>query len=541
MNRFATLTLCCAAALSLSAQSFKVITKEGETVGFNNENIERIEFTDKNLPSKTEKTPVEFNDILVSVDPPEGIIDTEANPIGLGCIILNLNGRLWADPDSGKEIVLSRGSEEIFRRRANDEGMHVFRDALTSRTEFRYVIDYEGYLVPGAYSLYIPEGIYFDHHDNPITATTRVFYLPTPPPAQSVTATPDEGAVQSLKDISFRYYSYPVVESTADAKAGLYKDDMSALIDNPAISVSADGTVNITLTEEFTEAGVYKLVIDEGSLALRTEEGGMTYANQEVILLFEITGGKQLDPKPGDYYYSDGSWCTFPVKRDGAHLIGIVFYVGPAITALDYPTYYTVKDGSKPLSDFHGYVLALRDATYYDGEHHPVIWSFWDEEVQGCGCSTATDDFLGYNNTKAIKARADRDFGGLSDSGENFPATYYATVVFEESEPAPAQSSGWFLPSAGQINYIYPREHYEEKYGATSAFIEKSMKALPKEICMPMFARDSRYWTSTEVLNSYKKAYRAVCCNFDKASISPGGAGGANKDTTARVRAILAF
>ena len=112
------------------------------------------------------------------------------------------------------------------------------------------------------------------------------------------------------------------------------------------------------------------------------------------------------------------------------------------------------------MPEFHGYVVSLRDATYYDGEHNPVAWSFYDGWDDGCSCSVSTNDFLGYNNTAAIRARANKDFNGLSGESSNFPATYYATDYFDAQVPAPAQSSGWFLPSAYQLKYIYDRVYF---------------------------------------------------------------------------------
>lgn len=53
MTRTLTLTtILAASALSLTAQSFTVFTKSGETVGFNNENVERIEFSLTSLPDE---------------------------------------------------------------------------------------------------------------------------------------------------------------------------------------------------------------------------------------------------------------------------------------------------------------------------------------------------------------------------------------------------------------------------------------------------------------------------------------------------------
>lgn len=88
MTRTLTLTtILAASALSLTAQSFTVFTKSGETVGFNNENVERIEFSLTSLPD--EPTPpvpdvINFNKYMESLTPAEGLLDTKTTPQGLG-------------------------------------------------------------------------------------------------------------------------------------------------------------------------------------------------------------------------------------------------------------------------------------------------------------------------------------------------------------------------------------------------------------------------------------------------------------------------
>ncbi|MDE5657171.1 MAG: hypothetical protein K2I19_08900, partial [Muribaculaceae bacterium] len=84
MRRTLTLTTILAASvLSLSAQSFTVFTKSGETVGFNNDNVERIEFSMTSLPD--DPTPpvldvINFNEFMESLSPAEGILDLKTTP-----------------------------------------------------------------------------------------------------------------------------------------------------------------------------------------------------------------------------------------------------------------------------------------------------------------------------------------------------------------------------------------------------------------------------------------------------------------------------
>ena len=79
-------------------------------------------------------------------------------------------------------------------------------------------------------------------------------------------------------------------------------------------------------------------------------------------------------PRIGDIYYSDGTWSTN--LKEGATPIGIVFRVGIASDMSDREAFYTKKDGVTPFDEFHGYVVALRDATAKDDTNEGVWWSF---------------------------------------------------------------------------------------------------------------------------------------------------------------------
>lgn len=101
----------------------------------------------------------------------------------------------------------------------------------------------------------------------------------------------------------------------------------------------------------------------------------------------------------------------------------------------------------------HGYAVALYDAT----GNTAVDWGVEDQKI---GClredidneqkQDPTLDWCGYDWTQKIITAA----GGkenLNATEESYPATYYAVVAYEDGHKAPANSSGWFLPSISQI------------------------------------------------------------------------------------------
>lgn len=251
---------------------------------------------------------------------------------------------------------------------------------------------------------------------------------------------------------------------------------------------------------------------------------------------------KTLDPaevdkaKPGDFYYSDGTWSTEldPKKTP----IAIVFYSGVATEMADASSFYKTKDGKSALGDIHGYAVALNDATYYDGTNHTVWWSFFDGNYPGTA-SKETTDFLGYSNTQGIVSMAFSEYHGLTAENDNFPATYYATVAYEKACPAPDKSSGWFLPSAYQFKYIYDNVYFNPQ-GTLNAWLEKSFEKLGDK-AMPLYAADAEYWTSTEKYDSNGLSYWAYYYSFDDRQANPGFIASYRKNVGFRVRSMIVF
>lgn len=528
------------AALSAGAQSFTVINKNGEKTGFNNSEVESIEFSTSSLDPAPVLQTIDFGSVMESIEPAEGLVDLTANPKGIGRISINLDGVFMIDEKASHEVVLADTEKTIFSRRPNAQGMYLNRDVMTNKTSFTYEFAVDGFTTPGFYHLYIPEGTYTDTKGNPLGATSRVYYIEVPAPAQTYVATPAPGTVEKLEEITFKFENYPVVDATVGAKVYVRKGSNT----NPEAIISpvvgADGTVTLSVSPSISAPGAYNVIIPAGTFSLRTEQGAKSYMNKEISLIYEIEGAAQLPPKVGDFYYSDGSWSTLLVDKGDVKPIGVIFYLGAANTYKDNASNYTVKDGSKAMDEFHGYVVALRDATVVDNYNESVNWGPFNDS--NCRCSSETDDFLGYNNTKAIRARADQDFGGLSNNNNNFPATWYATEYFESQVPAPAQSSGWFLPSAGQLKYIWEKVYFDPNNGdENAAYVEKSLRQLSEMGGAEMYVRDSEYWTSTEKYDNYGNSYRAYYVCFDESNFLPGFVADYNKNTGMKVRSILAF
>lgn len=152
----------------------------------------------------------------------------------------------------------------------------------------------------------------------------------------------------------------------------------------------------------------------------------------------------------GDFLFSDGSVMPNEIStiNDPENCIGVVFYVGKHVT--DNASY---KDKNGASMNVHGYAIVAAPKVYQCG------WgSVSADGASGVGTSNNQSDFLGYSNTLQIKVKAlsknptEVTTSGLSlDINNNYPATYHVVVSFENDCPSPEKSSGWFLPSYGQL------------------------------------------------------------------------------------------
>lgn len=192
--------------------------------------------------------------------------------------------------------------------------------------------------------------------------------------------------------------------------------------------------------------------------------GSEDVASKEVMQTYSAS-----DLKPGGYYYADGTWSDGGLRKlyadgsttqeavqpNGKTVIGVVFYAGHHPN--DQSDYSSTGINSEKC---HGYVVALKDATA-----DYCMWGVYETEL-GCYPTDANGnkqnnldnpeiDWSGYKWTqKIITAAGGKDkLNATEEAG--YPATWYAVMSYETGCNAPAKSSGWFLPSIGQLWNIY--------------------------------------------------------------------------------------
>lgn len=230
------------------------------------------------------------------------------------------------------------------------------------------------------------------------------------------------------------------------------------------------------------------------------------------------------DAKVGDFYclgYENNGYLIpsdVPLSPEQqACCVGIVMKVGKEYGG-DWADDcdYKYKDGITPMTTIHGYTLAL-----YDGNDGNTCR--WSSPSVFVGTSQERyTRFCGYTNTQTMKKYAiDRSLS-LSSI---FPSVYHASEGYEMNKPAPSNSSGWFLPSAGECWYWYQNR-------------EKLWSSLQKVGGDGWF---KAYWSSSED-GEYFTTYFAWSLYFNYGT-SSGTIGGGNKSysDTFKVRSCLAF
>lgn len=204
--------------------------------------------------------------------------------------------------------------------------------------------------------------------------------------------------------------------------------------------------------------------------------------------------------KPGDYLCRDddqgGAWYLLPSGFDLADYdacVGIVFHVGryQAETDSDTSDYSVPMEGRANLiegNDVTGYAMALTDVN-----EEGLSWesrSGDGEWMTAIGTSRSQTDWNGYDNQRIFHKFVSQNEGwAMAD----FPAASGCEHYGEDSGAflAPSNSSGWFLPSSGQLEYIAKQK----------AVLQSSVNAL-KEVLnnerIVWFDNPYSYWASSE-------------------------------------------
>lgn len=240
----------------------------------------------------------------------------------------------------------------------------------------------------------------------------------------------------------------------------------------PDYTVGAEATFTGTAKPLRMADGTYRYLVHS---SMPTIEGCYDGGNREFTITtsashpvvgeykrYKVDGAQAMEKnynlQMGDYLCknSDGNWYIIPGEEmPNEECIAIVFHAGHHEN--DASDYSATGIGQQKC---HGYAIALQDAT-----NGYCQWGVYGTELGCCptdgsgniqnNYSTPDIDWSGYAWTQKIIAAAGGtgNLNAAEDSG--YPATYYAVVDYASKVPSPANSSGWFLPSIGQMWNVY--------------------------------------------------------------------------------------
>ena len=224
---------------------------------------------------------------------------------------------------------------------------------------------------------------------------------------------------------------------------------------------------------------------DNGKKEFTVTPNGIVTGNYKT---YKVDGGwKEIthNLQAGDYLLADGNLVgkdeTLTTGQQ-ADVIAIVFRAGHH--ANDGSDYSSTGIGSEKC---HGYAVALTDAT---SSH--CMWGVYMAEL-GCyptdgsgnkqnNYSNPDIDWSGYSYTQTIITAAGGKENLNATEQAGYPATWYAVVDYETKVKAPTNSSGWYLPSIGQMWNIY------QQRGLLTSASGSSLK-------------NDDYWSSSEHYN----------------------------------------
>lgn len=202
-------------------------------------------------------------------------------------------------------------------------------------------------------------------------------------------------------------------------------------------------------------------------------DGSSNQINLDLIDHLEFTNADDpdgpevplADPKVGDYFYSDGTWSdgglisidpdgqnalwaeTKPAPLAGKTVIGIVFCTDPD----------RIAQSEKDRGFTHGYVIGCKNIT----DPKKINYEQYPESVWFGSQYACDNDLLQVNPVSKACKTCYGNINGYTETvtmfDKNSPEYYYSDIpmfyygVGEYAAEAPSNTSGWFIPSIGQM------------------------------------------------------------------------------------------
>lgn len=328
------------------------------------------------------------------------------------------------------------------------------------------------------------------------------------------------------------------------------------------------------------KAYTYTITVSAYGIEVKEVTGGTWSDGGNEAAAIPVAKYTASDVKPGDYLYTNGDisdgglrarysngfvrWETpKPTPLADKTVSGIVFWTPSEtdLTDTDRKTPARLTDDKIMTADFpkctRGLAVALRDAA--NGTITRVTWQ--GTQMAGGYCESIAENFqntalftherksdfrsiasgtgedddvnriLGYQNTQVLRAYNKYN----TENNRNLYKNNLVTLLeaFEQSNPAPQGSTGWFLPSAKEWHILYYKD-VDNVCGVSGTdnaydFVNSSLSAAGGELLSNAY-----YWSSTEGVDSNGKEAFIVM-------LTAGSVGPFEKYYPMWVRCICAF
>lgn len=276
-----------------------------------------------------------------------------------------------------------------------------------------------------------------------------------------------------------------------------------------------------TATVRWESSDTSIATVDEQGVVTGIAGGSVTVTAYAASTSASVAVKVVLEPKVGDYFYSDGTFSsTIDAEKT---IIGVVFWTGD-------PTADDAALRREHPECCNGLVVAAfpsmiptpwqSNASSYGSTTGPWVEANlagrYISPVSSWGRDTRRNYISGYNNTCALELfNADPANAAWTITAIN------SVQQFRETTPAPASTSGWFLPGAKELTLLINSEYdgdvfdfndvAADKAGLNKAVINKVLETIEgaEQIGSEKWAYD--FWSS----NDWEAAQTYFVSSFD--------------------------
>ena len=228
----------------------------------------------------------------------------------------------------------------------------------------------------------------------------------------------------------------------------------------------------------------YNITITKGGdIEVKLEESGEWNAGEPVQISYLGDTNDPAKVNVGDLILSDGSFiyranAASMTAEQKTNCRAVIFMAEVQNPNKDNSDYSQTGIGQKTC---HGYAVALHQARPYSSNKGVCKWSTTTTPLELNYGDWPIDDWAGYSHTKKVLTHVKNN--NITMNAEEFGAVFWTTIDYQTKYQAPKNTSGWFLPSSGQMKEVIDK--------CNNGLFSNLPDGLVENLLGP-------YWTSTE-------------------------------------------